>query len=393
MSFMTMATELTGMCPKMPFDYAKTIVNRALLDAYRKSLWSFLTFEANWSSPEWIQTGTVSCTQGSNLIQFDLSSATPALSAVTFNQPSAITQRQFRIGVGTIYNIWTILFPSGTVSTSGTTVTAVSGTDFTAGITGEWNGLAISINSVSYVIASVASDGQSLTLTSTAGTQTDVAYAMGAIVTLDRSYQEATVSASAYTIFQCYYVSPVQDFKAWASIRDMVNYNDLFFNKTRNWIDLQDPQRTFYYIPTHVVYYQNDMNPASSTYGWPMFELWGAPTYALTYQLYGYRQGMPLVSPTDTVPIGIGEDCVMAKARKYAYEWSESNREKVNGSGNFMGLKKDADVDFEILVRSYRHQDRSMIDAFHTKFRRSRAFPYAEPTYNAIAGVASPGAP
>ena len=49
MSFFTMATELTGIVPKMPWDYSMTIVNRATLDAYRQNLWSFLTFESNWT--------------------------------------------------------------------------------------------------------------------------------------------------------------------------------------------------------------------------------------------------------------------------------------------------------------------------------------------------------
>ena len=63
----------------------------------------------------------------------------------------------------------------GVVSTSGTAVTWVSGTQFDAN--SDWNGIAITINSVSYVVGSVASV-TSLTLTSSAGTQTSVAYSV-----------------------------------------------------------------------------------------------------------------------------------------------------------------------------------------------------------------------
>ena len=411
MSFFTMTTELTGVVPRMPYDYARTVVNRAALDAYRQNLWSFLTFESNWTSPGWINSGSVSTIQGNNVVIFDPVTATPTLNAVGQN-PSPITKRQFRTGgVGTIYNIWAYYQPAGTVNTSvsGNLVTWVSGSKFdTSGIL---NGQPILINGTTYTISTVTSP-ISLSLTASPGNHSGVAFSTGAIMTLDRPYQEPTVLNQGYSIFQCYYVSPVPDFKEWASVRDMVNYNHLFTNKTRAYIDQRDPQRTFYYIPTHVVFYQNDQNPNSSTYGWPMFEIWGAPTYQLTYQLYGYRKGFVLVNnvptpigasslgpgqpvamvnPSDDLPTALGEDCVMAKARYYAYEWAEANRVKGERIGNFLQLKNGALVEYANLYRSYRRDDRATTDAWHTKFRRSRDWPNREPSYNAIAGVASPG--
>ncbi len=61
----------------------------------------------------------------------------------------------------------------GVVSTSGITVTWISGSTFVT--SGSWNGLTITINGVPYVIASVDSS-ISLTLTTSAGTQASVAY-------------------------------------------------------------------------------------------------------------------------------------------------------------------------------------------------------------------------
>ncbi len=383
-----MTTELTGMLPRMPYDYASKCVDRATLDAYRQNAWSFLTFESNWTSPAWVQNGTVSVAQGSSTIQFDPLIATPAINAIGL-VPSAVTQRQFRIGIGTIYNIWTYSAPSGTVDTAGTAVTAASGDNFLAGIGGAWIGLLIAIAGVSYSIVSVASDGLSLVISSSAGSHSGSTFQVGGIATLDRNYQEITAAASSYVVFQCYYVSPVKDFKGWASVRDMLNYNDVHTNHTRAWADERDPQRTFYYYPTEVWFYENDPNPASSTYGWPVFELLGAPTYQLTYQLYGYRKGVPLVNPSDELPSAIGEDCVMAKARYYGYEWAEANRVQGDKIGNYLRLMDSNLKMYTRLYRDYRRDDRYMVDAFHTRFRRTRGT--AGPTYNAIAGVANPG--
>jgi hypothetical protein len=418
-----MQSEVSGVIPRAPWDYCGTIVNRAVLDAYRQNLWSFLTFESNWTSPGWIQTGTVLVTQGSNVIQFDPMQATPAINAIGF-QPSPVTKRQFRVGVGTIYNIWQYVSISGTVNTnvlgagaalpgaglpgsflpgfgSPTLFVAewTSGGNFLAGMNGAWNGFQLVISGVQYTIVSVPSP-TTMYLTSSAGIQVGANFQIGGIATLDRPYQEPSGAAVGYSIFQCYYASPVQDFKGWAAIRDMINYNDLFFHQSRAWVDIRDPQRTWYQIPTHVVYYQNDMNPQSSTFGWPMFELWGPPTYVLTYQLYGYRKGFTtvngidqaLVNPADSLPSALGEDCVMAKARSYAYAWAEANRQK-GDVGNFLQLKREDEAEFKRLYRDYRRDDMAMVNAFHTKFRRSRAYPNQEGSFNSFSGIANPGSP
>ena len=84
---------------------------------------------------------------------------------------------------------------SGVVSTSGTGVTYVSGTHFIAGVA--WVGSTISINSVNYKVSSVAST-TSLTLTTSAGTQSSVAYSDTAICSTAAG-QVCTVNWSATT--------------------------------------------------------------------------------------------------------------------------------------------------------------------------------------------------
>jgi len=319
-----MWSELTGLVPKLPPDYAKTLINRAWRDVRRQNLWSFLLFEGNWTSPGLLNTGTATVTQGSNQVVFNAAAAT-AIGAIGF-YPSTVTQRQFRVGVGTIYNIW------------------------------GWN-------------------------------------AVTSTITLDRPYQESSAANIAYTIYQVYYAAPMKDFWQWITVRDMVNYNDLVTTTQRSAIDARDPQRTIYYIPTNVVPYQMDMNPASSTYTWPMFELWGQPSYILTYQLYGLRKGAELVNPTDILPPQVGEDCVMARARALAYEWSEANKQDSHQEGaDFRFLMGEAMNDYKRLFSEYRRQDRAYVDNFRTKLRRTGPLPNLFGWYNSIAGYASPGA-
>jgi len=326
MAFVNMIGEVIGCVPKIPSDYAKTLVNRAWRDVRRQSLWSFLLFEGNWTSPSLINGGTVTTTQGSNTLVFD-ATATTAINAIFAGGavPSPVTQRQFRIGVGTIYNIWA------------------------------WDG---------------------------AGN-----------ATIDRAYQEVGAAGQTYMIFQCYYPAPMMDFWQWIRVRDMTNWNDLATTKQRKEIDMWDPQRTAYYIPTHVVYYQQNQNPASFTYGIPTFELWGVPQYVLTYQIYGMRKGTDLINNTDTLPPQIGEDCVMALARAYAYEWAEANKSDERSKGSdfrfLIGVAKD---DYKRLFAEYRRQDRALVDNFRSKLERTWSYPNLYGWYSSIAGQASPGA-
>ncbi len=104
MSYQTMWSEILGCVPKLPVDYAKAAVQRAWADVRRKNLWSFQLFDANWTSPAIVNAGTAAVTQGSNQVTFS-TAARAAISAIG-SVPSAVTQRQFRVGAGTIYNIW-----------------------------------------------------------------------------------------------------------------------------------------------------------------------------------------------------------------------------------------------------------------------------------------------
>ena len=327
MSFGSMSAEVVGSVPKMPVDYAYTCVSRAYKDVRRQNLWSFLLFDANWTTPSIVNAGTVTVTQGSKTVVFD-AAASAAITAIGAF-PSAVTQRQFRIGIGTIYNIWAISTAIGGIVT----------------------------------------------------------------LTLDRNSQEASGAGVTYMIYQVYYAAPMQDFWAWLSVLDPTNMSELVTNKSRSWLNGEDAQRTVFYLPTHVVPYQKDLNPASPTFNYMLFELWGSPTFNLTYQLYGIRKGLDLVNDADNLPAEIGEDCVLALAKKYAYEWAEANKgdmPRAVGS-DYRFLIGDTKSEYKRLFMEYRKQDREVVDNWRTRLRKDWNWPGLY--YSSIAGIASPGMP
>lgn len=323
MAFIDMVSEIHGAVPKIPAPFCKTLINRAWKDTRRQNLWSFLLFEARWVSPPIINVGHVAVTQGSTSVVADATAA----AAIIANQasPTILTQRQFRSGIGGIYNIW--------------------GFD---------------------------------------GTNT---------LTLDQPYAEATNAAATCSIFQAYYPAPMLDFGTWVSVRDMQNFLDLYTDRyTRAQLDELDPQRTWYYFPTDVVYYTQDQNPNSPTFMFPLFELWGNPQSNFVWQLYGLRKGVDLVNDTDVLPPAVGEDCVLALARKYAYEWAEANKgdNPRNSGPDFRFLMAQAEGDYKRLFKDYRKEDRETVNNFFS-VQRSGLYGKYFGIYNSISGTAYPG--
>ena len=334
-----MASELRGSIPKLPHVLCRTLINRAYRQIRESNLWSFQLFEANWISPPLINTGTVTATQGFATITFD-ANAIAAIQAAQLAQPySLITQRQFRISSGTIYNIISL----------------------------------------------------------------DPAFASNGIATLDRIFADLPSGAGQpYQIYQIYYPAQFEDVLTYLTVRNMQMFMWLNTTTTRKAIDAWDPQRTWYQFPTHVVPIGLDLRGqgvtdaagrslASGTLGFPLFELWGQPVTGFTYQLYGTRRGADLDQLTDTLPLQVGEDCVLARARAYAYEWAEANKgnnPRDEGPDYKFLIKQTLDVYKDLLIR-YRKQDKEYVDSFFST-RQSWAWPSGFGFYNTLAGTAGP---
>lgn len=325
--------ELRGSVPKLPFAFTKTLINRAWAEIRTSNLWSFNLLDWAWITPPPVTTGTATYTQGSPAIQFN-PTAVAAINAMIIANPYVLpTQLQFR---------------GGSI----------------AGISGIYN--MIQYNSTT-----------------------------GA-ATLDKIYADPSGVAASFTLFQDYYVPPVKDFLTLISVRNMQMFLDLELNCTREMIDQRDPQRSWYQFPTYVVPFQTDHRGEgtpnqSATLGYMMFELWGVPVTPFTYQCYGIRRGTDLTLPTDTLPYQIGEDLVMARAKYYAYQWAEANKDMTPRAAgpDFKFLMQAANAEYKAYLTRYRKDDREAVTTYMSKFGpdfSSRLFGY----YNTIAGVAGP---
>lgn len=312
-----MRNELRGCVPKLPFSYTGTIINRAWDTVRKRNLWSFQLFDGQWIAPGQYSGISAVTNQGSNLVTISAQDIANLTSLLPTQIYSLITQRQFRIASGGLYNIRAYNSLTG-------------------------------------------------------------------VMTLDRPYGEQTTSGSSFQIYQAYYIPTVstttylngvptvttnviKDFKMWLSVRDMANFRSLYTNRyTRQSLDKRDPQRTWYGIPTDVVPFDND-----ALTGALMFELWGAPTFNVNYQLYGIRNGADLVNNTDTLPYAIREDTVLSLARVYAYEWAEANKTLAprNVGPDFKYLMGEANALYKTLLGEDRRDDRERVDNWFTMYR------------------------
>lgn len=211
------------------------------------------------------------------------------------------------------------------------------------------------------------------------------------VATLDRIWGDPGGAGLAYTVYQVYYVPQFADHLRWMSVRNPIMFLWLNLTMTREELDARDPQRLWYAWPTDVVPWGRDTRPGSATAGYAMYELWGQPVNPFTYQCYGLRKGADLVNPTDTLPSAIGEDCVLARARWYAYEWAEANKDMTpRGAGpDYHFLSEKANADYIRLRNMYRRQDREFVDNYFS-IRGLTTPIFSLGHYSTLSGTAGP---
>jgi hypothetical protein len=312
MALENIASRLTGYFPKLAKSEAYNLANDAWTDIRNDRLWSFQLVEDSIATPNLLNAGSFTTVQGTSIVTAD---ATASAAIIALTGLPFITQRQFRITNGGIYNI---------VGVDATIPAAV-------------------------------------------------------VLTLDRIYTDPSGVNQPYQIYQCYFPAPVPDFKRWLDWRDLTNGDWLSIYMTRREVNWGDPQRLYFTFPHWVVPFQTDMrrdtagNPYA-TFGSMLYELYPNPLSYVSYMRYWVRKGSDLVQPQDAVPYPMTDDIVLAKAKMNAATLAESNRDPSVGRGQSADYKfiyQAAEKEYGTKLKIVGLADRDLVDNFLLRLPRA----------------------
>jgi hypothetical protein len=332
MALQDMIGDLQGSVPGMDAAQARTILNEAWADVRRLSGWSFQFGETGFTVPGQLSTGSVTLTFGSPVVTGNAAASAAWLTASQYG--SLLSQRQFRAGgvtgAGTMYDI---------VSVNVTVPSAVT-------------------------------------------------------LTLNRPFSDpltslvSPVTGQGYSIYQPYIVAPVQDFERWLALYDIGNSGWLMTRGDRRDVGRMDPQRQIFANPDRLLGLGQDERAGSATAGWQRYELWPGPQQQFLYQAWFLRFGSDLVNMGDTLPIGVPESLVKAKARARCYEQAEANKDPQNPRGagaDFRFLIGAALAQYERELKYARLRDKDKVNIFTTQMTRLAGGP-APTTFNPATG-------
>jgi hypothetical protein len=334
MALIDMSSELSESIPGLDRVYAKRLVKRAFRVVRDSNLWSFQLAQGGFSTPQVLTSGSLSVPGGlgSNQLVGDAIASAAWLALPFMFSP---TVQQIRANGYSIYS-----------------VIAMDSTDPTA-----------------------------------------------VILTLDRPFIDPLpfYTGVAYQMFLAY-IPVVKGFKRWLNVADMFNCWSLDIWTSRRSVNMGDPARLYTSNPESILGLGTDMRGAgtatpSATLGQMLFELYPNPSTAISYMTYYVWNGPELVNNSDEVPYPITEDVVLTKAREYAYEWAEARKDVMaaKGSGaNYSLLKKEANGEFLVRLKTIRLIDKDAVDAFNIQMNSYMATCRA-PYYNAAIGRASMG--
>lgn len=321
--FGNMIAEMRGAVPRYSALLAKTHLNEAWKDIRNMTGWSFQQGHGGFGTPSVINAGTVTVTFGSATVTGD-STASAAWAAGTV-PGSLLTQRQFRVGAGTIYNI---------IAYDGTSTLTLDRPYFD---TSAGSGLGYALYQCYYAVP----------------VQDFLAWE--AVIDINNSIDLVASGAKKYA-----------------------DYANQF-----------DPQRQIFSNPGSILPYGTDQRSGSSTAGWMMYELYPQPQNQYAYQTWYARAGADLVNLSDTLPYPITEHVVKTLARVKAYEWAEANKDPRNprGSGaDFRFLLGAAAKEGAGMLKELRMLDRDRVDMWYSQMTRVQGYGYST-TFNPQTGM------
>ena len=389
-----MIFELMGTVPNVDASFAKTLINEAWADVRRLGGWSWQLAETGFTVPGALSTGTCTLQFGIPTVIGDANATAAWLTASQYG--SLITQRQFRVGgtsgASTIYDIvalgnngqvaYVTTLTPGSGQTPGTyTVTVLDATGPGSGATVE---VIVQANGTVTTTPVVLTPGNNYVTPyfffAEGGTPATFSVTPFATLTLNRPFADPLTSLTApvptqeYFIYQPYIVAPVQDFRRWITVLDIANSGSLWVRGDRRIIsNMADPQRQIFANPDRLLGIGEDTRANSSTAGWQRYELWPGPQNQFLYQAWYEHFGADLVELSDSLPNGISESMVKARARVRCYENAEANKDPQNprGSGaDYRFLMVEAQKQYEWQLKQNRKRDRDSVDIFFSTLQR-----------------------
>lgn len=331
-----MIGELVGNAPGQDYAYMKTLVNEAWADVRRMGGWSFQLEQTGFTVPGMLSTGTVTLTFGSPAVIGDTNATAAWATASQYG--SLITQRQFRSGgvsgAGTIYDI-------------------------------------IALDTTTYAPFSA--------------------------LILNRPFSDPLAvmpgpnTTQEYSIYQPYIVAPVKDFRRWLTVFDIANSGSLMVRGDRRAIPGPggDPQRQIFTNPDRLLALGTDTRVNSSTAGWERYELWPGPQNQYLYMAWYVRFGADLVGLSDTLPDGIPESLIKAKARMMVAWQAEGNKSPQNPRGagaDWRFLYGASEKQYKEELKQSRLQDRDKCDIFISTMQRFGNNSYYPATFDQATG-------
>lgn len=328
-----MTSELTELVPAMSRIRARSLINRAWKIVQDSCMWSFQLGQGGFSTPGVTNGGTITCALGSDQITGDATASAEWIALPFYWSP---TLQQIRAKGFSIYS----------------------------------------------VIGMDTTDPNSV------------------VLTLDRPFVDPLPSFTGvgYQMFQAYIAAPPR-FKRWLNIADMFNCWSLDIWTSRRTDNMLDPARLYTSNPSQVLGIGQDRRGAgtvnaSATLGQQLYELYPNPQSKISYQTYYVAEAPYLVNNSDTLPDPIDEELVVQKALTWAYRDAEARRDIMAAKGagaNFLGLKKDSEVDFLARLKTLRLLDRDAVDSYMINMNQSLTGFRSMPYFNAPAGRANMG--
>ena len=309
MAFVDMFSEITELVPSLSRVRAKKLVNRALKYVQDSNLWSFQLLQGGFSTPNISTEGSISIPYlGSSQIIGDVNASAQWQSLPFIWAP---TTQQIRAQGYSIYSV--IAIDYGTINPPYATLT------------------------------------------------------------LDRPFIDPLPSLTGvgYQMYQAYQPMPV-GFRRFLSCMDMFDMWFMDIWTSRRTEDLRDPTRLISSNPYRMLPLGTDRRGAgtptpSATLNQQLYEMYPYPTTEIAYQWYAVIDWPELAANSDTLPPQITEEVVVQKALTWAYRDAESRKDimAAKGSGgNYLALKKQAEEDFLIRLKTLRLLDRDAVDSF-----------------------------